>query len=452
MIVGETDAEAELPAIADAAFKAEEVGEAGNPRGARDQLVALLPKAERTLDPEHPQVLTIRNRLAHWTGEAGSPESARDQARLLLPVVERVRGHSHPDTLAVRANIARLTRASGDKAGARDQFNALLPEFGRVLGAEHAETFVVRLGLAWSTGEAMEPAEARDQFAALLPVAKRVLGPEHPSTLDCRAGLARWIGSTENAATARDEFAALLPVFERVRGREHPETLYVRHCLARWTGKAGNPEAARAQNAALLPIRERVLGPDHPATAVTKSNLSRWAKAAASGSVPDVTRTLAISELVDRVEAAETSADKGISLESLMSALFEQVPGFTVTWRNVRTETEEIDIVVLNDSQDPVYSRDGPLVLVECKNWATKPGRPEFSLLEGKMRNRHGRCTVGYLVSWCGFANTTSRESLRLSRENYVIVCLTGSDVRQAALEGNFPEFLRRVTLETLTS
>ena len=177
----------------------------------------------------------------------------------------------------------------------------------------------------------------------------------------------------------------------------------------------------------------------------------------------DVTRALArsadkilrghyapVSELIARVEAAESPAEKGSSLESLMAALFEQVPGFVVYERNVRTETEEIDLVILNDSHDPVFSKDGPIILVECKNWTAKPGRPEFSQLEIKVRNRHERCTVAFFISWSGFAETTWREAMRVSRENYVIVCLTGSDVRIAALDGTFPEFLRQATFQAL--
>lgn len=181
--------------------------------------------------------------------------------------------------------------------------------------------------------------------------------------------------------------------------------------------------------------------------------------------VDDVTRALArsadrvlrghyarVSDLMTRVEAAKSSTEKGMSLEVLMAALFEQVPGFVVYDRNTRTETEEIDLIVLNDSRDPVYLREGPLVLVECKNWTSRPGRPEFSLLEGKMRNRYSRCTMAFLVSWSGFSDTTWRETIRLSRDKNLIVCLTGSDIRRATLAGNFPEYLRQATLETLST
>jgi hypothetical protein len=158
------------------------------------------------------------------------------------------------------------------------------------------------------------------------------------------------------------------------------------------------------------------------------------------------------AELVARVDAAETATDKGNSLELLMEALFAQVPGFVVYQRNLRTETEEIDLVVVNNSPDPVYSRDGAIILVECKNWTGRPGRPEFSLLESKIRNRHNRCTLGFFISWSGFAETVSSEALRTSRDDYVIVCLTGVDIRQAALVGNFPDFLREATLRALNA
>lgn len=162
-------------------------------------------------------------------------------------------------------------------------------------------------------------------------------------------------------------------------------------------------------------------------------------------------RGTGVSELIRQVEVTRTAADKGKALEILMVELFEQVPGFSLHKSNVRTETEEIDLVVLNGSPDPVFCKDGPLVLVECKNWSKKPGRPEFSVLEGKIRNRHDRCTVAFLISWSGFSETTWREALRVSREKYVIVCLTGKEVRDAALAGTFPALLRQATLDALT-
>ena len=47
-----------------------EVGQAGDPVAARDQLAALLPLRERLSGPEHPNTLVVRNNLAEWTRHA----------------------------------------------------------------------------------------------------------------------------------------------------------------------------------------------------------------------------------------------------------------------------------------------------------------------------------------------------------------------------------------------
>ena len=61
----------------------------------------------------------------------------------------------------------------------------------------------------------------------------------------------------------------------------------------------------------------------------------------------------ALDVLVDKVAKATQTDEKGRALEELSGCLFETIPGFTVTGR-VRTETEEIDISILNDSTDPL--------------------------------------------------------------------------------------------------
>jgi hypothetical protein len=78
------------------------------------------------LGPEHPEALTARNNLAFGTGLAGDPGGACDQVVALLPVCERVLGPEHPDTLLTRANLARWTGTTGNPAGARDQLAALV--------------------------------------------------------------------------------------------------------------------------------------------------------------------------------------------------------------------------------------------------------------------------------------------------------------------------------------
>lgn len=148
-----------------------------------------------------------------------------------------------------------------------------------------------------------------------------------------------------------------------------------------------------------------------------------------------------LDALVDAVETAGSADDKGRMLEELCSRLFASVPGFAVTGR-VRTETEEIDISVLNDSSEARMRREGALILAECKNWTGKCGKNEFVVFHAKLANRSQRCTLGFLISWNGFTNTVTKEMLRGSREEILVVPMTGEDIRSAARSGDFAKVL----------
>lgn len=144
-----------------------------------------------------------------------------------------------------------------------------------------------------------------------------------------------------------------------------------------------------------------------------------------------------LDRLIDTVENATTTDDKGRTLEELCSRLFSSVPGFTVTGR-IRTETEEIDISVLNDSNEPRFRREGAIILVECKNWMGKCGKNEFVIFHQKLENRNQRCSLGCLISWNGFAETVTKEMLRGSREGVLVVPLTGEKIREAVRTKDF--------------
>ena len=148
-----------------------------------------------------------------------------------------------------------------------------------------------------------------------------------------------------------------------------------------------------------------------------------------------------LDSLVDRVGTAISNDEKGRSLEELCSRLFETVPGFAVTGR-IRTETEEIDISIRNGSSVVPFNREGAVVLAECKNWSSKCGKNEFVLFQQKVANRSQRCSLGFLISWNGFATTVTKEMLRGSRESGLIVLLEGEHLRQAVREGNFADVL----------
>jgi hypothetical protein len=138
------------------------------------------------------------------------------------------------------------------------------------------------------------------------------------------------------------------------------------------------------------------------------------------------------------VETAQTANEKGSSLEALAIGLFGSIPGFEINFHNIETETEEIDIVILNGSNDPRFKNESTYLLVECKNWTGKCGKDEFVLFRQKIENRGNRSKLGFLVSWNGFTSTIPKEMLRGSRDNPQVVLLSGQDIKEAVESGDF--------------
>jgi hypothetical protein len=138
-----------------------------------------------------------------------------------------------------------------------------------------------------------------------------------------------------------------------------------------------------------------------------------------------------IETLVNAVDHGGSNDNKGRALEELVARIFAKVPGFSVTGR-VRTETEEIDISILNNSDDALLKREEAFVLVECKNWSGVCGKNEFVIFKEKIENRKNRCSLGFLVSWNGFASTITKEMLRGSHDRVLIVPITGERLRSA--------------------
>ena len=63
-------------------------------------------------------------------------------------------------------------------------------------------------------------------------------------------------------------------------------------------------------------------------------------------------------------------------------------------------------------------------------------------IFKEKVENRSERCSLGFLVSWNGFAETVTKEMLRGSREKTLIVPLDGAAIRSAVRNKNFAEVL----------
>ena len=94
-------------------------------RAAWPACAVLLPHARAVLD------LTSDGmwRIAQYLGHSGSYPAARDLFQLIADAhnEDDAYGAEHPDTLTARGNLAHYTGNAGDAAAARDQYAALLP-------------------------------------------------------------------------------------------------------------------------------------------------------------------------------------------------------------------------------------------------------------------------------------------------------------------------------------
>jgi hypothetical protein len=153
--------------------------------------------------------------------------------------------------------------------------------------------------------------------------------------------------------------------------------------------------------------------------------------------------TDAAAALGNREREAELHADwamartsehpqtKGAALERVVRRLFESVPGLHHARTNVANDTEEIDVLVMNQCSHEVLRRQGDVLVVECKNWTGRVGAEVFSRLRDKVTNRYGRARMGVCVAMGGFADTVRTALLTERRGDVLYLLLDSADLQE---------------------
>lgn len=129
---------------------------------------------------------------------------------------------------------------------------------------------------------------------------------------------------------------------------------------------------------------------------------------------------------------ASATADphrKGKLLEDLLVLLLKTIPGFSHVEARRRNEIEEIDVVVRNESRDPLWAKESPYILVECKNWS-RPVDPEaYDHFRAKLIERSGRCKLGIFVAPGGFSSGFRAKQERHTTEDTLIITVGRDDL-----------------------
>lgn len=148
-------------------------------------------------------------------------------------------------------------------------------------------------------------------------------------------------------------------------------------------------------------------------------------------------------ELINSVSGkAKNNLEQGKALEKLMLKFFSEVEGFQCQ-PSVRTETEEIDIWILNKSKDELFLKESALILCECKNWKQNVCRNELNVFIEKMKNRSGRCKLGFFIAWNGVTSKFNEELLRFTRGQEVVVLLTKEGIINAIKTESITKYLQ---------
>ena len=144
------------------------------------------------------------------------------------------------------------------------------------------------------------------------------------------------------------------------------------------------------------------------------------------------------ADLLERMRVLKATPDvtnhaRGDALESLVDALVRtEAPEVRVVEKNLRTEEEEIDLVLSNGLSDPFWSTlTSPIIFVECKNWSKKAGVPELRVFESKMRDRAAVCRIGIFVSRSGFTSTFMTRLKAIQADVGMIFAIDGIELAE---------------------
>jgi hypothetical protein len=131
--------------------------------------------------------------------------------------------------------------------------------------------------------------------------------------------------------------------------------------------------------------------------------------------------------LLNQVYKASSQAAKGKSLERLAESFLGLFSGLRVINKNVRIESEELDLVVRNEAEKIFWQRLGTPIIVECKNWSSPVGASEVRDLVLKMRE----VRTAFLIARHGVTsgNGANYEILEARKKGKYIICLNLADI-----------------------
>ena len=138
------------------------------------------------------------------------------------------------------------------------------------------------------------------------------------------------------------------------------------------------------------------------------------------------------------------AAATGRRLEELVLRLMSSVPGFIEVARNLRTESEELDVVVRNESTDGLWSKQPAYFLCEAKSWSKKVGTPEVSWMADKVGRRKEAC-LGFFFAARGFSEPVRARVDEYRSQGLAMIMVDDQDLAELVTASDRSEVLKRL-------
>jgi hypothetical protein len=116
---------------------------------------------------------------------------------------------------------------------------------------------------------------------------------------------------------------------------------------------------------------------------------------------------------------------KGVLLELVVAAFLSQVDGFEVDNIGIANRSQQMDVLVHNRNTGGALGLS-PIVLAEAKNWKEPVDTTEYVVFVRKLRSRHERAKLGYLITTGRFTAGVELERRRDSMDQTLVVLIDG--------------------------
>ncbi len=134
-----------------------------------------------------------------------------------------------------------------------------------------------------------------------------------------------------------------------------------------------------------------------------------------------------VKKLWNLVRKEKNVKKKGKHFEEFVKLFLGLEQGFRIAKPNIKTKSEEIDILIRNKVLAPHWVMyNSPFIMVECKNWSERIEAKHIRDFISKIDNHEGYSTMGFYFAVNGFTSGCKDELVGLRRSNLKLTLIDG--------------------------